>query len=195
MTSKPDTTTAYLQLRQAGFPLSTPTNTLLPSPSLLAPTFPSLFALAESERLKGVPERKPPLGLFDALVGDPRALYYELMEDPSRFEEEVATLVQQIVSGQRPYASLSSSERTTLDRATLDWARTRHQKSTTSPTSSKQLAPVKSEAVEYLTRAEILADPTIELEYSEDGQHVPLIPGHEPAPDIPKAPTHWWRKT
>jgi hypothetical protein len=132
--------------------------------------------------------------LFDALVGDPRVLYYELMEDPSRFEEEVATLVQQIVSGQKPYESLSSTEKTLLDRATLDWARTRHQKpKAPSPISSKSPAPTQPEAVQHLTRAEAVSDPSVELEYREDGRHVPLQT--TPEPDIPAAPTFWWRKT
>ena len=191
--SETGTTNDCLPPRQVGCPPSIPTTTSLPSPQLLAPRFPSLFALAESHRLAGESAKPKSPGLFDALVGDPRVLYYELMEDPSRFEEETATLVQQMVSGQKQYENLSSAERTMLDRATLDWARSRHQKPTTPPGSSKPRAPAQPEAVRHLTRADAIADPSVELEYREDGQHVP-IQHTSSALDIPKPPTNWWRK-
>jgi hypothetical protein len=163
---------------------------------LLAPSFPSLDALAESSRLHEERGKRTSQELFSALVGDPRVLYYELMEDPSRFEEEAATLIQQMVSGQKPYTSLSSAERNLLNRATLDWARTRHPKPTTPPGSSKPPVPVRHEAVAHLTRAEAVADPSVELEYREDGKHMPVDTGGAyPDAPIPKAPTHWWRKT
>ena len=191
MKSNHDSTSACLKLRQAGYPIFTLQTTSLPSPSLLAPSFPSFAALVEGEQLREQEKKKPSQELFDAILGDPRVLYYELMEDPSRFEEGTAELIQQIVSGQKPYETLSAAEKNQLNLATLDWARSRHQKRE-SPTSSGP--PVqRSEAVKHLTRAEALADPSVELEYREDGQHMPVT-SEAPSPDIPKAPTHWWRK-
>jgi len=137
------------------------------------------------------PERQS--GLFTALLGDPKVLYYEILEDPERFEDGVSDLVQQLVAGARTLESLTRDEHNLLDRATLDWSTPRHRTPGSAeprPISRDSVPP----AVEHLTYEDALADPAVELEYSEDGRHVPILEGSA-APDIPgEAPeTFWWR--
>lgn len=166
--------------------------------SALVPRLSSLQALAEEEtnRLSSKPgsiiEKRD--GLFTVLLGDPRVLYYELLEDPSRFEEGVSDLIQQLVSGARSLESLSTDEMQLLDRAVVDWTRPRHRTSASSQPSLE--SNVSQPAVEYLSREEAVADPEVDLEYREDGQHVPILEGTA-TPEIPtEAPsTFWWRTT
>lgn len=162
---------------------------------LLAPRAPSLFSLARSQQLANEAaeqkKRSPSgrrSGLFDALVGEPRTLYYEMLEDPSRFEEGAMDVVLQLVTGQRTNSSLSSTEQSLLDRATLDWARPRHKPSGGAPSVAPER---KNEAIEYLTYQELLEDPAVDLVYNEDGSPTPL----EAEPLIPaeKPATFWWR--
>lgn len=48
--------------------------------------------------------------------------------------------------------------------------------------------------MQHLTYEDALTDPDVELEYSEDGRHVPILKSSA-APDIPgESPqTFWWR--
>jgi hypothetical protein len=166
----------------------------LPSITLLAPRAPTLFSLARSAQLREAAEqsRKRPSesakGLFECLVGEPRALYYEMLEDPSRFEEGAVELVQMLVTGQRQSSSLSPAERTLLDHATLDWARPRHRHAGGSTSGE---TPVRSEAIDHLTFQDLLDDPNVDLVQNEDGTLSPL----EPEPVVPeeKPDTFWWR--
>lgn len=148
----------------------------------------------ELVRMRGPAQSPPPRsrGLFEAMIGDPRVLYYELLEDPTRFEEGTSELVQQLVAGARSLSSLNQQEMYLLDRAVLDWTKPRHSSPGPVATSSRTSPPLPA-ALAHLTREELLDDPGVELEYREDGQHMPVI---DLAPEIPmeRPTTFWWRK-
>jgi hypothetical protein len=129
-------------------------------------------------------------GLFETLLGDPRVLYQEMLEDPSRFDAEVTELVLRLVAGATNLESLTSEEREVLDRAVLDWASPRHSSRGPSPSST----PTSSGLPEEVERpyAELLEDSDVELEYREGGPPVPI----SLAPEMPHdpVPTFWWRQ-
>jgi hypothetical protein len=158
----------------------------LPSLSLLTPRMPTLSSLARSAALneeRAKPSAAGSGGLFDVLLGDPKLLYRELLEDPSRFEPGVLDLVLSLVSGQQDQAALNPTEKELLNRATLDWARPRHRPS---GGTSVVVSPPGA-AVEHLTQPD--AD---ELEYRADGSIGPLDTSPEVIPDeVPT--TLWWQ--
>ena len=184
-------------LREVGYPDFMELNSWHRLSKQLVPPFATVFDLARQSQSQN--ESKPASttekrdGLFIALVGDPRILYYELIEDPSRFEDGVSDLILHLVAGTRQMESLTADELSLLDRAVVDWMRPRHQTSGT-----LQPRPVLKDshsAMEYLSRKDALADPDVELEYSEDGRHVPIL-NDSPVPDMPQEapPTFWWTK-
>lgn len=168
-------------------------SSLMPLRPLPVSTYLSLVALAQSA------PHTPPVssasrprgsGLFETLLGDPRALYQEVLEDPNRFEEGVIELSQQLVSGATSLDALTSMEKDLLDRAVLDWSRPRH----SSPGPSAQPSSTSSgvpEEVE-LSYAEAMDDPDVELEYREHGPPVPLSLTPDLLTEAP--PTFWWRQ-
>lgn len=111
----------FLPTRKAS-PTSTAPINLPPSLALLAPTFPTFSALTvEAGKLQ--PERTKRDGLFAALLKDPRVLLQDLLDSPSKYEDGVASLLQDLVGGRRSLEDLSPAEMQLLDRAVLDYTR------------------------------------------------------------------------
>lgn len=195
--SKRDSTRLSNTLLENGYPDFLALNSWQALQPALVPTFKSVSDLArdalEAERHRPASTIGKQDGLFAALLGDPRILYYELMEDPSRFEEGVSDLTQQLVSGARSMQSLAPDEVEMLNRAVIDWTRPRHRSLPSKPSNLE--SSDSPSAADYLTMEEALADPDVELEYSEDGRHMPIFED-SPGPDIPDEapPTFWWAK-
>jgi len=102
------------------YPLSTPPLNLPPSLALLAPTFPTFTALAATSEL---PQAKPKrCGLFSELLRDPKVLLQDLLANPEKYEDGVASLVQELVASNRNLDDLNLDETELLDRATLDFS-------------------------------------------------------------------------
>jgi len=100
-------------------PLSTPPLNLPPSLALLAPTFPSFTALVS---MSDLPQKGPQRdGLFGALLRDPRVLLQDLLANPEKYEDGVASLVQELAAGSRKLDDLAPAEVELLDRATVDF--------------------------------------------------------------------------
>ena len=179
------------RLRDAGYPDFSTMNAFEPSKLLPAPTFASFSEIvAEDGTPKETARGHTQKGLFEAYLGDPRVLYYELIEDPSRFEDGVSDLVQQLVGGMKQLEQLSPAEKRLLDRATLSWAEPRHRPSGDSLTrSSSTPLPVKEPPATY---AEALEDPDIELEYREHGAPVPILDADLGDISAEAPPTFWW---
>ena len=154
-----------------------------------APTFATFSEIvAEDATPKESPSRRK-TGLFEAYLGDPRALYYELIEDPSRFEDGVMDLVQQLLAGSKRLESLSPEETNLLDRATLSWAEPRHRTTSgeTPGGTSSTISPSREPPATY---GEALEDPDIELEYREDGKHAPILDADLTGQSLPD---FWWQ--
>jgi len=60
-------------------------------------------------------------GIFEALLGDPRALFQDLIDDPSRYGPEVSALIQEMMAGKQ-LSELTDDERAMLDAATVEFA-------------------------------------------------------------------------
>lgn len=119
---------------------STPRLNLPPSLALLAPTFPTLSALATVKE-ESQPTPASSSGLFQALLRDPTVLLQSLLDDPTRYEEGVGVVVQDLVSGRRKFEELSPAESTLLDRATIDFAQPVRRKTAAAPVPQKRAAP------------------------------------------------------
>jgi hypothetical protein len=72
-------------------------------------------------------------GLFSALLGDPEILLHDLLSDPSKYEEGVSNLVQDLASGQRSINDLEPHEMELLDRATIDFSQPRRSRQEPKP--------------------------------------------------------------
>lgn len=109
------------QYKNSSSPSSIAKNNLLPSPLLLAPTFPAftaLVTLADSS-----PVKKPRSdSLFLNLIQDPKVLLQDLLASPHKYEEGVSELVQDLSSGRRDVKDLERQEMDLLDRATIDYS-------------------------------------------------------------------------
>ena len=95
---------------------------LMPLPGLAAPRFPTFSELVSEsvgESVSEIPSK--PSGLFSAMLGDPQVLYHDLLDDPSRYEEGVSSLLQGLISGQQELSEISASDMELLDRAVLDY--------------------------------------------------------------------------
>lgn len=69
------------------------------------------------------PEPVQPQGLFNGLMrGHVEILAQDILDHPERYSPEALTLVQQILERQKSLETLAPSERSVLDRATLDFA-------------------------------------------------------------------------
>lgn len=119
---------------------STPRLNLPPSLALLAPTFPTLSALATTKE-KPQPTSTSSNGLFQALLRDPAVLLQGLLDDPTRYEEGVGAVVQDLVSGRRKFEDLSPAESTLLDRATIDFAQPVRRKTAAAPVPTRRGVP------------------------------------------------------
>jgi hypothetical protein len=98
--------------------VSSPLITLMQLHPLVPPRFPKWSELLEKE----TPSEKssPRRGLFSDLVGNPEVILDDLLRRPKIYEEGVAELLQELVTGRKTLAGLSQSEMDLLDRATLD---------------------------------------------------------------------------
>jgi hypothetical protein len=145
-------------------PLSTPPLNLPPSLALLAPTFPAFTALAATSEL---PQAEPKRGgLFSELLRDPKVLLQDLLANPEKYEDGVASLVQELVASNRSLNDLSPAETELLDRATLDFSQ---------PTRRREVTPAP-------VQAQKTAAPSVEY---NTPQTAPSLDGLEP---------YWWLK-
>jgi len=166
----------------AHFPDFLASNKLRPLPALTAQTFPSFAQFVGELATDAKPE--PRKELFEALVGDARALFQELLEDPSRYETGVSEALQQLINGTKKFQELDQSDRDLLNRATVDFATTK------SPTPSRDRAarPQARELPAAARAAMSESDEEPELEWRDDGRHAPIM-------EMPNAPSSfWWRK-
>ena len=187
--SSPDSPQGYPSIRFPSFlALNTSKGYEAPQP----PTFPKFFDLVQNETsAQDAPKKPRATGLFSALIGDVRILYQELLEDPGRFDERAAELLQNLSSGGQQLSTLTPEEMDVLDAATLDYARPRRSQPS-SETKSKRL-PEEPTAVKYLTRREALEDPSVPLVYNEGGGFTPLSEESSSLP-IERPSTFWWKK-
>ena len=177
------------RLLDAGYPDISTLSTWEPSKLLPAPSFPSFFSLvAEDASSPTSTSAAAETSLFKLLVSDPRSLYYEFLEDPSRFDQEATELIQLVGSGAMSVSSLTSDQLQILDRATMAMMEPRHR------AASPDLLPSLESSSGRPAIAHLLSDDEDqELEYTDEGRLVPLD-NRPPArtPDAP--PTFWWRK-
>lgn len=110
--------------------------------------------------------------LYETFVASPVPMYYEMLEDPKRFDPAAVELVQLLVYGQKSQKTLTLEELLTLDYATLAWASPRHPR----PLGGDERAPASLEPQE----------PEESNEEEEEGLDVPSLPDDAP-------PTFWWR--
>ena len=155
----------------------------IPSWDEQAPKFSTWEEIAAQDATQG--QSFKPRGsqrLFSALLGDPRRLYAEYLEDPARFDEQAAALIQQLVANQRKISDLEERELDLLDQATLEFARPRRQ----------QKAPeVKApKALQHLTQEHEEEEP---LAYLEDGTLVPLSVTADISPPAETPEDFWWK--
>lgn len=132
-----------LPLTRKASPTSTAPTNSLPSVLLLAPTFPTFTALATvAEKPHAGGQRQD--GLFLGMLKDPHILLQDLLALPSKYEEEVSPLLQDLAAGRRKTDDLSGSELELLDRATIDYTRTAHtQKVVTAPVPGNKTRPAR----------------------------------------------------
>lgn len=167
---------------RAHFPDFLESNRLRPLQPPTATTFPSWFELAGAVDTGTRPE--PKQELFSALIGDARVLFQELLDDPSRFEEGVAELLQQLINSRRTFEEMTPEERDLLNRAAIDFATNK------SAAPKKVETPSEGGGMPAAARAAMSSeDEEPELEWGESGRHVPLS---AELPDSP--PTFWWQK-
>jgi hypothetical protein len=110
----------------------------------------------------------PRKGLFESLIGDPRVLFYDLLDAPDSFEPGTAELLQELISG-KPQESLTKEQASLLDRATLVYA------------SVKKPKPTKGLESRGMPEAAKMA--------SRDEEDEPEVT----IPELPTGPTFWWR--
>jgi hypothetical protein len=120
-------------------PTSAPPNNLPPSLALLAPTFPTFSALVA--RVSQPPNETKRDGLFSALLRDPKILLQDLLVNPEKYEDGVASLVQELVSSNRGLDDLNSNEMELLDRATLDFSQVARRREVVPPSVQRAEAP------------------------------------------------------
>lgn len=118
-------------------PTSTSRLNLPPSLALLAPTFPTFSALSHASEKPPAEHRRD--GLFNSMLKDPQVLLQDLLASPQKYEDGVATLVQDLVGGRRKLEEISPSEMELLDRATIDFTQpARQQKLVVPPLTRKK---------------------------------------------------------
>jgi len=86
------------------------------SPSLSLPTLASLSSFLEGGTTGG---SSP--GLYESFLGSPEPLFQDLLNDPSRYEPGVDTLLQTMING-RKLSDLTPEEKEMLNRATLEFS-------------------------------------------------------------------------
>lgn len=149
-----------------------------------APRFPSFAELVELDReQQATPRSTKQEGLFLNLLRDPRILYAALLDAPDAYEEGVAELLLELITGQKTNSSLTEEQLNLLDRATLEFNQHSHKE----PQSLQQkVAPVeKPESAD--------SEEEREIEYHESGSSLPHTGPTIPMPEEEPA-THWWQK-
>jgi len=148
----------------------------------MAPRFPTFLELVGESVAERSPE--PSKELFEALMADPRVLFQELLEDPSRFDEGVAELLQEIITGTKKFSELSRTDRDLLNHATIDFATNKRPTPEQHPPSGHQAGQRADAAQAAMSSADVP-----ELEWRESGHHM-----HEVSRAVSSAPTFWWEK-
>lgn len=182
------------ELLKLGYPDFLAMNTWSSSEtSLPAPAFPTFSELVQREAdERANPKTERTKGLFEALIGDPRILYQELLEDPNRFDSSASQVIQELATGARKLEDLNPEEHELLNAATLDFSRPRRPQPSSKPTVTK--SPEMSTAAKHLAREKALADPTVDLVHQDGGKPTPL--SEETAQVMPaeRPTTFWWKK-
>lgn len=117
--------------------------------------------------------------MFESMIGDPRVLYYALLDKPDAFEEGLSDVVQKLVAGTKKFDSLTREELAMLDRAVFDFVE------------DKRPRAPKEEGVKPDERS-ILARHFDEEEDEEEEGEAGGLSLHIETPDVP---TFWWRKS
>lgn len=140
--------------------------TLMQLHPLVPPRFPTWSELASAPPSSAKPS--PMQGLFSGLIGNPNVLLEDLVRRPEHYETGVAELLQELSSGQKTLAGLSSSEMVLLDRATVDW----NQSYSPQPSTPEKTAADRASAPSSRSSSD---------EMDEDGSEMPddLIPDGE----------------
>lgn len=154
---------------------------LKPLPTLPVAAFPTVAELVEQELSS--PTKAVDDGLFSQLVQDPLVLYREYLDDPERFDESLALLLQQLVSNQKKLEELTAEERDMLNRATAELA---------------QYAPKPKPPPQQPQRASAPSDDFYEEETElpwnnqPGGPELPQL--ESPMGALTEAPSFWWKK-
>jgi hypothetical protein len=160
-----------------------------PSAKAASVTFPTFWELVSDDAERGPAAAPRQRSLFEALIGDPRILYQEVLEDPNRFQPESVTLLQQVIAGTKRLSTLTSAEQELLNSATVAFTRPRRlPDSPLTPSAHQDPSP----AVAHLTREDKIDDPEEDLTYNEDGSLGLLSEESVELSDEP-APTFWWK--
>ena len=61
--------------------------------------------------------------MFESLVGDPKVLFYDLLDNPDKYEPAAAELIQLMIAGKKNLPDLDEAELRLLDRAVVDYNR------------------------------------------------------------------------
>lgn len=117
----------------------------------------------ERETAEGKADRRR--GLFESLIGDPRVLFYDLLDEPDSYESGTAELLQELINGKK-IDELTPEQIALLDRAVLVHA------STKIPRKSKPKTP----------------DSALRMVSGEDEEE------SGPTFVMPTGPTFWWRR-
>jgi hypothetical protein len=104
--------------RRDAWPGSSTLISLMPLSMPAPPRFPKFTGRTPSPN-EGSYRRER--GLFLGLLGDPSALYQDLLANPEKYDESLLPLVQSLVTGQRKLDELKDDEVQALDRATIDF--------------------------------------------------------------------------
>jgi hypothetical protein len=133
-----------------------------PIPPLKFPTLAELASEPEPQAQQARPQ-----SLF-SLIGDPAALFNDLLSYPDKYERGTDELLQQLVHGQKKVDELDERDRNLLNAAVLSFVQTPRRRAPELPKSRK---------------------PELELEEAELDEHGAPIPTEL---DLPEAPPRWW---
>ena len=132
------------------------------------------------------PERKA--GLFESLIGDPTIIFQSLLDDPARYEDGVAELLQELIYRRKRIEDLTEEELELLNRAALEFTQGKPtKKELPLPAELMKKAPMSVRAA----LGDFEDDDEPDLEFREVGR-----PQAVAAPIVlpPTPPSFWWKQ-
>lgn len=152
------------------------------------PKFPTFQELVDQFHVEQETPRPRDLGVFQALLGEPKILFEAWLDNPDIFDQRVGPLLLSLMAG-RKMEDLSPTEFELLNAATLELAQYR-------PPPPK---PVEQVVSKELTDPDEQPYDEPEIEWNERGGAAPQAPAPRALlelaeTDVTKVPTRWWER-